>query len=136
MARIFLHTYTESDIENALKDVTAGGSQRLACKRWGLPRSTLQRRLKGSRPMHLAKEHEQRLTRQQEKHLHDWVLTQDALGLPAMQKQLTTMVQKILSNENDLKPLGKHWVDGFLRRHPEIKSMRGKELMSVVLGVR
>ncbi|KAL7917953.1 hypothetical protein ACQKWADRAFT_305439 [Trichoderma austrokoningii] len=40
----------EAAIFSALKDIQNGISQRKAAARWGIPRSTLQKRLNGSQP--------------------------------------------------------------------------------------
>jgi len=39
--------------------------------------------------------------------------------------------QRVLAANGDLEPLGKKWMTGFLRRNPEIKTMRGKRIDSI-----
>ena len=120
--------YTEEHAENAIRDVENGGSMRTAAKRWGIPRTTLQSRTKGAEAAAIAQEPRKRLLRLQEGHLRDWILTQAALGLPPTHFQLLTFASRILVAGGDLQPLGKHWIEGFLRRNPEIKTLRGKRI--------
>lgn len=45
-----MFNYAEEDVEAALKAVEIGMSQRQACKRYSIPRGTLQNRLLGRHP--------------------------------------------------------------------------------------
>ncbi|KAH9232354.1 hypothetical protein K456DRAFT_380700 [Colletotrichum gloeosporioides 23] len=96
--------YTENEINQALADMANGISARNASRRWGVPRSTLQDRTKGAQQRAAAFEDLQRLSHTQEAKLASWVQIQADLGLPPT-------------------PLGKRWMDGFLRRNPSIKAM-------------
>lgn len=117
---------TEKSIASALEAIQNGLSQRKAAKRWGIPRSTLQKRLNGSQSRSDANEYLQRLSRQQESHLAEWVLVQSNLGLPLTRQQIQEFASRIVKQGGNDQPLGKRWIDGFLRRNPEIKTVRGR----------
>ena len=123
--------YTENDIEYAIQAVLHGVTQREASIKWGIPRTTLRDRLNGSTTKAASKEAFQRLSNQQENHLCNWVLAQGALGLPPTHQQLKEFATRILVASDDLRPLGKRWIDGFLSRNPAIQTMRGKPIDSV-----
>lgn len=54
----------EQVISSAPKDIDQGVSQRKAAQSWGIPRSTLQKRLNGSLPRSKAYEFLQRLSKE------------------------------------------------------------------------
>ncbi|XP_044721678.1 tc5 transposase DNA-binding domain-containing protein [Hirsutella rhossiliensis] len=122
--------YTENQLQEALVAIKNGMPQLCASRKWGIPRTTLQSRLKGALPMKEAKEAYQRLSQEQEKHLCDWVLAQAALGLPPTHHQLKEFAGRILIAGGDPRPLGINWVSGFLARNPEVSTIKGKALES------
>ena len=67
-------SYTEEDIQRALRDIANGMSIRKAHLEWGIPRSTLQGRIYGRVSSQEAKAPSQRLSPVQEQRLTDWVL--------------------------------------------------------------
>ena len=69
-------SHTENDLQNAISDVHNGVSQRVASRRWGIPRTTLHDRLNGGESLQASHEGQQRLSAIQEGHLRDWVLAQ------------------------------------------------------------
>ncbi|KAF4433191.1 hypothetical protein CFRS1_v010509 [Colletotrichum fructicola] len=115
--------YTENEINQALADMANGISARNASRRWGVPRSTLQDRTKGAQQRAAAFEDLQRLSHTQEAKLASWVQIQADLGLPPTHQQVKDFAQRILHAMGDTQPLGKRWMDGFLRRNPYIKAM-------------
>ncbi|OAQ61378.1 transposase [Purpureocillium lilacinum] len=102
--------YTEYDISQALEAVANGQSVRKASAEWGVPRMTLFNRLHGHECRKDAFSPLQRLSQTQENRLTEWVLLQDALGLPP--------------HTRDHVPLGKHWMQAFLRRNPAIRTQK------------
>ncbi|GAB0132367.1 hypothetical protein EsDP_00000807 [Epichloe bromicola] len=117
--------YTERDLQEAVREVQQGTSQRSAAKRWHIPRATLQDRLNGGISHAEAHECRQRFSRQQEKLLSRWIFHLDALGVPPTQGQFEEFASRILVVHGDQQPLGKHWVQGFLRRNTEVKLVKG-----------
>ena len=67
--------YTEDDMAQAIKDTTNGKSLRLAAREQGVPYPTLRGRIEGGENHSNAAESQQRLSRVQEDHLANWVLT-------------------------------------------------------------
>jgi hypothetical protein len=112
--------YLESDLQQALEAVANGQSIKKAALIWGVPRSTLQGRLQGAESRKEAFASWQRLSSVQENHLTQWVLTQAALGLPPTHTQIRQFVQRMLAIKGDNRPLGKHWMQAFLKRNPSI----------------
>lgn len=123
-------SYSEKDLLEAIKDVESGISQRKAAQRWGVPKTTLHDRLNGTLNKYDAQEHTQRLSRQQETHLVQWILTQEALGLAPTHQQVREFAGRVIKAGGDNIPLGKAWMEGFLRRNPEVRTVRGKPLDS------
>ncbi|KAH0491906.1 hypothetical protein TgHK011_003308 [Trichoderma gracile] len=120
----------EDAISSALTDVKNGTSQRKAAKRWGVSRTTLQKRLKGSQPRCDAYENLQTLSKEQESLLVQWVQAQDKLGLPPTNDQIKDFASRVVRAGGDSQPLGKRWVDGFLRRNPGARIAKGKTIDS------
>lgn len=118
--------YTEKDLQEAVREVHQGTSQRSAAKRWHIPRATLQDRLNGGISHAEAHECRQRFSRQQEKLLSRWIFHLVALGVPPTQGQFEEFASRVLVVHGDSQPLGKHWVQGFLRRNSEVKLAKGK----------
>lgn len=79
---------TEDDMAHAIADVANSKSRKSAAKEWGIPNSSLLGRIKGSENHSITAESQQRLSRAQENHLSDWVLTQEALGVPLTHGQI------------------------------------------------
>jgi hypothetical protein len=122
--------YTEEDVDSALQAIAMGRSLRKAALEWGIPRTTLRDRIDGTQPRSVAFSGLQRLSKVQEDHLTQWILTQEALGLPPTHAQVRTFVSRILATKGDDSALGKRWLDGFLRRNPVIKTQRSKSIDS------
>lgn len=119
-------TYSENDLQEALREVHKGTSQRSASKRWRVPRTTLQDRLRGGSSHAKAHEPRQRFSRRQEKLLSHWIFYHAALGVPPTYQQFEEFANKVLIVHGDEQPLGKHWVQGFVRRNREVTVVKGK----------
>ena len=76
-----MHAYTEADVQKALNVIANGMSQKKAGLEYGVPRSTLQNRIKGHISREEAHVPQQRLSTVQEERLAKWVLVQESLGL-------------------------------------------------------
>lgn len=116
--------YTENDLQNAIKDVTAGVSVRAASRSWGVPRTTIQSRMYGHLPRSYAFEPWQRLSQAQERDLAGWIITQGRCGFAPTHQQVREIAYKVASAQGDTRPIGQSWVEGFLQRNPTIKSLR------------
>ncbi|KAM4054339.1 Tc5 transposase DNA-binding domain-containing protein [Hirsutella rhossiliensis] len=116
--------YTESDIHSALEAIANGGSAKKAARDWGVPRATLYNRMHGHECRKDAFSALQRLSQTQEKQLTEWILIQDALGLPPTHSQIRQFAQRMLAVKGDHTPLGKHWMQAFLRRNPAVRTQK------------
>ncbi|OAQ57469.2 transposase [Pochonia chlamydosporia 170] len=123
--------YTEDDIQNALSAVRSGLSVRKAAAQSGIPRTTIQDRMSGSHTRIDAYEPRQRLSQKDESALVTWIVAQSSLNVPITHRQLYLFVSYILAKGGDHRPLGKNWVKGFIRRHPEISFFSRVQLPAV-----
>jgi 4-hydroxybenzoate polyprenyltransferase len=126
--------YSEESIRSAINDVENGISQRKAAQRWKIPRTTLQERLNGRTTRKESHEFCQRLSEQQESHLAQWILAQANLGFAPTHKQVKEFATTIIRSGGDDQPLGKRWMEGFIRRNPEVRTVRGKSIDSCRLN--
>ncbi|KAJ3455598.1 hypothetical protein MRS44_017080 [Fusarium solani] len=92
------------------------GDVKTAADEWEIPHSTIRDRLEGAESRTEAQPYPQCLSPVQSKHLTDWALTQQALGFPQSYEQLKEFDQRMVRNNGDNRPIGKHWIDGFLCR--------------------
>ncbi|KAI1000588.1 hypothetical protein K3495_g7605 [Podosphaera aphanis] len=116
--------YTENHLQEALKALANGQSLKKASSKWGVPRSTLQNRLKGVQSRDVASSDSQRLSLTQENCLAEWIRVQGNLGLPPTHHQFKVMAERILQVDGNFQPLGKNWVQKFINRNPSIKVQR------------
>ena len=75
-----MHEYTKDDVHQAIREVINGKPRKSTSQKWGIPLSTLRDRLRDTQTHSLAAENQQKLSKVQEEHLANWVLTQKALG--------------------------------------------------------
>lgn len=115
--------YSENTILSAVEDVKYGYSVRKAASCWGVPRTTLRKRLKGGISRCDANERNQRLSKENETRVVQWILDERGLGVAPTPWQVKEFASRLARNK---QPLGKRWLEGFLRRNPDIKGFRGK----------
>ena len=73
--------YTKEDLYNAISAVMGGVSRNQAAKQWGVPRSTLLGRLRGSNSKEQVNSDRQKLSPTEEISLAEWTRIQYILGL-------------------------------------------------------
>nr|CAH7743641.1 unnamed protein product [Callosobruchus chinensis] len=127
--------YNRSKLENALRDIQNGTeSYRTAEKKYGIPKSTLEFKLKhpghketlGPSPV---------LTLEEEALLVSWIRDNASKGCPRKANDLKNSVQRFLfanprpNQFKDNRP-GEGWVNGFLKRHPEISKRTSEGVTS------
>ncbi|KAM4056523.1 DDE superfamily endonuclease [Hirsutella rhossiliensis] len=115
--------YTESDIHSALEAIANGGSAKKAARDWGVRGQlfTIACMVTNAERMHFLLF---RGFQTQEKQLTEWILIQDALGLPPTHSQIRQFAQRMLAVKGDHTPLGKHWMQAFLRRNPAVRTQK------------
>jgi hypothetical protein len=99
----------EHTIDCAVRDLRDGvfSSLRAAAVAYGIPRSTLQHRVRGRKPRATAHTNQQRLTPEQEAILVGWILMEDARAHPPTHPRVREMATRILVMNSDQRPLGK-----------------------------
>jgi hypothetical protein len=61
-----------------------------------------------------------RLTKLEEEVILDYILDLSLRGVPLIKALVRDMADRLL-RERGGKPIGKHWVDNFVKRTPELK---------------
>jgi hypothetical protein len=116
--------YVEEDVQRALNAIANSMGQRKAALEYSIPRGTLQHRINGTISRDEAHIPQQRLSKIQEERLTKWVLIQESLGLGPTHGQIRAFAGRILQARGDALPLGRRWMEGFLRRNPVLKTKR------------
>src|SRR5215469_10375112 len=123
----------ENMIRLAINDVKSSVllSQNSAADAYGVPRSTLQDRIKGRKNARESHSHQQRLAPEQEEFLADWILEEDQRGYPPSHSRAREMAARVLRMNGDTRPLGKKWLRKFIERNPKITSVIGRKIEAV-----
>lgn len=67
----------------------------------------------------------------QESHVSQWVLAQNALGLPPTTQDVTDFAMKVWTVSGQAGPIGDRWLQGFLLRNPEVQEILGKHVVHI-----
>jgi DDE superfamily endonuclease/Psq-like protein/Tc5 transposase-like DNA-binding protein len=100
-------------------------SQRSAAKVYKVPRTTLQRRLRGTQPK-LGSRHKNRiLLVAEEAELIQWIGSMEQRGFPPFLIDVKRMAQVLRARRGSSAParaIGKNWIYRFLKKHPALKA--------------
>ncbi|THY13395.1 hypothetical protein D6D01_08363 [Aureobasidium pullulans] len=120
----------ELTIQLALAEYNQGlfPSIRATSRAHNVPERTLRRRLAGTQDRRTAHAHEQRLLPTQEAFLVEWILEQEAQGFPPSHARAREMATRILRMNGDTRPLGKRWLQKFIRDTPSVASVIGRPI--------
>jgi len=118
--------YTEHDMRNACEEYARTGQLRATARNWAIPPSTLRIRLNGALPRSVAFQDYQRLSVVQETHLADWIRVQQTLGVPPTHAQIREMASRVCKERGDDRRLSIKWMEGFLKRHPFLRTQRAR----------
>src|SRR6266699_2669483 len=124
-------SYTENALTAALNAVDRGDPIRRVARDYGIPRTTLQHRLTGRQPKTTAHTFQQKLSPVQESRLAEWIRVQDALGLGPTHAQIRTFASRILLAGGSTAGIGKHWLKGFLRCNPHVRTLQTRRMDAV-----
>ena len=134
MSRI-LGKHDRSNIIKAIGDIRGGVSLREAAKVYGIPRSTLNDKLRGKTPIETTQGPSPILTTEEEDMLVEWAKTMNAIGYGRTKNDVLDKVQEIIqsSEPHRKNPFkggrpGKDWWKGFLRRHPRLSLRSPRQL--------
>ncbi|SCO78505.1 related to transposase [Fusarium oxysporum] len=120
-------SYTEDDVIQAILYVTENGlSQNQAAQKNGVPPTTLSDRLRGLPSKSEVTQPAQLLSKSEESRLVTWILRQEALGYAPSHSQVRATVAALLRQQGRERPIGRHWLARFIKRHDDIKTKVGK----------
>ena len=105
-------------------------SLRSVAKKFGVDRSTLCRHRVRPTTRELGQELNQRFSWRHERFLVEWIKQEDARGYAPSRIRVHEMAEKLLQANGDDKELGRKWIEGFKRRHVDIKTLVGKRIAS------
>jgi len=125
-------SYTENALTAALNAVNAGEPLRRAARDYGIPEATLCDRRAGRQAKTTAHTFQQKLSPVQENRLAEWICIQDTLGLAPTHAQIRTFASRILLAGGSATGVGKHWLEGFLRRNPRVKTLQTRRMVSAL----
>jgi 4-hydroxybenzoate polyprenyltransferase len=125
--------YNEQDLQDAIAKYHQGRcSMRSISREFGIPSTTLFHRIHGTQARSTAAEPLQTLSRVQEDHLAQWVLTQQALGVPPTHAQIREFAGRVLQAQGASRTtVGKGWMTRFIRRNPVLRTQRARKIDSV-----
>ena len=121
-------SYTENALAAAINAVNTGTPLRRAARDYSIPETTLQYRHAGRQSRTDAHTSEQKLSPIQESRLAEWIRVQDALGLGPTHAQIRTFASRILLAGGSTAGVGKHWLEGFLRRNPSVRTLQTRRM--------
>lgn len=98
-------------------------SVRWLATKFGVGRTTLRDRLNGAKPKHLAYQHLQVLTPEEEQELSIQIDQMWKWNFPCQRKQAISFANEILARRGQYmnRQVGRKWITQFLRRHPELQ---------------
>ncbi|GBP01001.1 hypothetical protein EVAR_2286_1 [Eumeta japonica] len=129
--------YTKEALDEALEKInTKAMSLRAIAKKYNIPRTTLQFKLKnpnsksrfGPTPY---------LTNEEETTIAEWLINMARKGFPSKSDDVLDTVQKFLSENPRVTPFinnrpGQGWLKAFLKRHPSLVPRTSKGLLKPV----
>ena len=120
----------ETSIKLALEAIENGASENKAAKDYNIPRSTLHNRRAGRIDARCGHANQQRLSPKQEDELCRWIIEQEARGYAPSHKRVRETAVLMLKVSGDDEPLGKRWVQNFLKRNPRVATLLSKPIES------
>ncbi|EFQ93252.1 hypothetical protein PTT_09427 [Pyrenophora teres f. teres 0-1] len=114
-------SYSEGDIQLALLDIQShrSQSQRRAASIYNVPHRPLSHRRAGKRSRRDCEANSKRLTKLEEEAIVERILEESARGFAPTKADVRVMADELL-HERGSNPVGKNWVDNFVKRTPEL----------------
>ncbi|XP_057336368.1 uncharacterized protein LOC130674929 [Microplitis mediator] len=117
--------YGRDEIAAALADVKKGVPLRTASKSHGVPRSTLYAKFKNKTPIEAKPGPSTYLSQEEENQIIGWIFYLRDRGFSVTKNQLLDSVRDLIIRLGRTTPFtdsrpGRHWYEGFLRRHPDV----------------
>jgi hypothetical protein len=116
-------SYTESDLQLALFNFQSQRvqSENRAASIYNVPRKTLSDRRAGKRARRDCEANLKRLGKLEEEAIVKRILEESARGFAPTKPDVRVMADKLL-HERASNPVGKNWVDNFIKRTPELRT--------------
>lgn len=114
--------YTEEDMQNALRAIEAGKARGITAIKYGIPLSTLRQRL--AYGIKIETENGKRLSDQEEAQVRDWILSRAAFDSAPSNREIREYAASFPAARGDDKPLAASWIEGFIRRQPELEFLK------------
>jgi hypothetical protein len=120
-------SYTEGTLQLAIQATIEDRdeSERRVIAAFSVPRTTVQQRRQGALSRRDREPNSKKLTKLEEEALVQRILNLDQRGIGATRAMVQDMANDLLA-ERGGEPVGKHWVDNFKTRTPEIKLKRSR----------
>ena len=121
--RNYLSTYSELDLQLALFDVQSQRVQSInrAAIIYNVPQRTLSDRRAGKRSRRDCEPNSKRLNKLEEEAIIRRILEESARGFAPTKAEVRAMANKLLE-ERGSNPIGKNWVDNFVKRTAELRT--------------
>ena len=117
-------SYSESDVSVAVLAVREKKiSLRAAEKKFHVPRSTIEDRIRGAKPRPESHASEQKLSIEQERELCDWIKDLEKQHQAPSHARIRRMANLVLRLPVSDESLGQGWIQQFLKRHPDIATL-------------
>jgi hypothetical protein len=115
--------YTEADVQLALSNIKCDQiiSLRRAEVVYSVPRRTIARRRAGKLSQRDSEPKLKRLTKLEEEVIIQRILDKNLRGVPPSKLHVRDIADRLLRNRSS-EPVGKNWVDNFIRRTPELRT--------------
>jgi hypothetical protein len=135
-----LSASTEERIQNAITEFKEGRfkSIRVCADTWQVSKSTVAYRMSGRNSRARSHEYRQILSSTEEKTLVRWLTRLTSAGFPAspalaieMAEEIRRLRFRLTSTPTSLRLIGKHWLDRFRIRHPEIQGVWTRQIDGV-----
>lgn len=109
----------------AIDEVANGRSILAASKAHQVERTYVRRRIEGIRTKQEESQRRQKVSDQMETSLAKWIVIQGNLGYAPPHARFRNFAQRLLINTGSSQVLGKKGVKRFLKRHPEVRTIKG-----------
>ena len=118
-----IRAYTEADMQLAISDLNSNQIQteKHAAAIYNVPRATLRDRRAGRRRQRDCEPQSKRMSKLEEEVIVQSILDQSLRGFAPSKAFVRDMANKLLADRGE-KPVGKTWVDTFIKRTPELKT--------------
>lgn len=125
--------YSGDMLDKALEFVKKGNTFMKASEKFGVPVTTLYRKLKNPLTKNVRSGPPTILSSQEEQQIANWIKYRAERGWPVTKPQLLDAVQKYVKSLNIKSPFindrpGRHWYEGFLKRNQDISIRTSQNL--------